>query len=1540
MAHLSFRRIFAHLAVVCLSLSGVVAVQLVEANASGSVDAKVAIGSQHVVAVGSDGTVWTWGSLIPGPTGVGSKDSLKGPTQVLLPSQRTAIDVAATHNASFAVAADGTVWAWGSLGRGLGDLSSTTDSRYTDPVQVRFPAGVSVVEVSAACEGVMARSSSGDVYQWGYFYGNWQMSYDTPTKLDGVSNAMSISRGCSSSFAILSDGTAKAWGSNGGGRLGDGTTTDRPSPVAISLPNGKQFARISSSSSHSLAVATDGTLFGWGGNSNGQLGADPNSLSYQTQPRVISLGSGSARDVTASDSTPFSTVVTNTNSILKWGGWGTSDYISSPIPLPSNDFGSRTMQRVVSNQGATFFIASDNSIWARGWWWNVDLDGNCGANASDYASWRDGVTVPSRSVVRTTSQGQFGPIYSEDQMTISKLESGAGLNLPLDGSGSLTGTVGEQISVVLTSPRSSCFDAGELRYEVSQDNGTSWSSSGATVSTNNFAQTIVNLSFTPNSSGRRRAFVRLVNPNGQTQSYRFNLGIAAAPSNSTPVSATDLPIVETALNTSLAIGTDGFLYAWGASRYITGENIFVKEPKRIIPSAEVSMTPTTSTTSTTTVPPATTTTTTTTTSTTTVPSTTIAPTTTTGDIPYPTTTTIPPTTTTSVAVTPTTTVVSATTTSVTPSTSTTTTTTTQPAITNEDMSLLRFRSISMIQESYDGSNIIAAAVSEDGRLFVWGKSSGNDQILGASTEIARPRSLAISQNRRAVSVQLLSSWTSTCDSTCTSGYSVFGFIIDDSGSVLAWGGGSPYANRYMNYARYGMQPSIVSALVGNEFVSMRYSRVGGILSSNLLLRTASGDVYRWNPVTGSSTYSCTPTCVYTFSGSVPIFIGTFTENFTDASMYSSSTMTGIADIDANLDVVFSVLDQQGNISSVETIDLPNNRQAKQITNSFILATDGTMWDFSYLRYGIRQRDIPLSVRPVARIASRFAEYVIGGAGHVYGVSGAPQGSCAAPAAPNYWERQSSFRVSSNGQFGPAFSEDSFMFSIDSPNERNFMTGDWAWGRLPKTIFGNAGSIEALNVRPANSVELYAYFDSSCEDSSNLSIEWDLDDDGNFEITGTVEPVEPSKTHVTTSQQVNPETESGEYLGLSDAYRQSKVTVTAESPGGDLLTAGGRYISVKVTSPSGSVEQRIPVIVVPAKPTGRVGVTINSGDRFTDSNAVELGVVWPEGVTSMVVSNDGSFADAKEIPVTSKTRWNLPTGGSGLLPTTIYVRFVSIWPDAGGWVKSENEWNYTDDIVLDLSPPVVTSVSALAGSSTVAQSMSLGEVARSMSSMMQTALVSLSVFDSASGISAIQVTDDTATPGPARAYSTQMRVPVQRGTIAVRAKDNVGHWSPWNYARVSGFVPVAETPATPPVLTPIAPSSPGVIGLPVIAPAPQPVLAPPAQSPGGSVAPAISAPGVAVAPAATTTTATAKLVGKTAKVLLSLPASVAKVCKTSTVKGKKVSTCKAAPIVVSVSGGASKTISAKAGSNSLSLPAKKGQTITVKVNGKVVKKIKL
>ncbi|MEI6656391.1 MAG: cadherin-like beta sandwich domain-containing protein [Verrucomicrobiota bacterium] len=78
------------------------------------------------------------------------------------------------------------------------------------------------------------------------------------------------------SLALCSDGTLAAWGQNTYGQLGDGTTTQRNVPVAVTKAGtplaGKTVAAIATGTYHSMALCSDGTLVAWGYNNSGQLG--------------------------------------------------------------------------------------------------------------------------------------------------------------------------------------------------------------------------------------------------------------------------------------------------------------------------------------------------------------------------------------------------------------------------------------------------------------------------------------------------------------------------------------------------------------------------------------------------------------------------------------------------------------------------------------------------------------------------------------------------------------------------------------------------------------------------------------------------------------------------------------------------------------------------------------------------------------------------------------------------------------------------------------------------------------------------------------------------------------------------------------------------------------------------------------------------------------------------------------------------------------------------------------------------------------------
>jgi hypothetical protein len=113
-----------------------------------------------------------------------------------------------------------------------------------------------------------------------------------------------IAAGNDDGLAIGSDGNLYAWGDNADGDLGDGSNAEHNSPELITLAQGVTPTAISAGDGHDLAVSSHGALYAWGYNSGGELG--DGSTTDDHSPEAIQLGAvTTATDVAAGTDDSF-----------------------------------------------------------------------------------------------------------------------------------------------------------------------------------------------------------------------------------------------------------------------------------------------------------------------------------------------------------------------------------------------------------------------------------------------------------------------------------------------------------------------------------------------------------------------------------------------------------------------------------------------------------------------------------------------------------------------------------------------------------------------------------------------------------------------------------------------------------------------------------------------------------------------------------------------------------------------------------------------------------------------------------------------------------------------------------------------------------------------------------------------------------------------------------------------------------------------------------------------------------------------------------
>jgi alpha-tubulin suppressor-like RCC1 family protein len=246
----------------------------VTTTAGGANWKQVSCGSDYTAAIKTDGTLWTWGLNAYGQLGINNTTDRSTPVTTFAGGTNWK-QVSCGRLHTTAIKTDGTLWTWGLNAYGQLGINNTTSPICT-PITT-FAGGTNWKQVSGCFFHTAAIKTDGTLWTWGYNY-NGQLGINnttdrsTPvTTFAGGTNWKQVSGGGYHTTAIKTDGTLWTWGRNNNGQLGNNTTTTRSTPITT-FAGGTNWKQVSGCFFHTAAIKTDGTLWTWGYNGNGQLG--------------------------------------------------------------------------------------------------------------------------------------------------------------------------------------------------------------------------------------------------------------------------------------------------------------------------------------------------------------------------------------------------------------------------------------------------------------------------------------------------------------------------------------------------------------------------------------------------------------------------------------------------------------------------------------------------------------------------------------------------------------------------------------------------------------------------------------------------------------------------------------------------------------------------------------------------------------------------------------------------------------------------------------------------------------------------------------------------------------------------------------------------------------------------------------------------------------------------------------------------------------------------------------------------------------------
>jgi alpha-tubulin suppressor-like RCC1 family protein len=330
---------------------------------------QVSGGNSFTAAIKTDGTLWTWGDNSNGQLGNNTTSQRNTPVTTFAGGTNWK-QVACGGYHTAAIKTDGTLWTWGNNTYGrLGD--NTTTQRNT-PVTT-FAGGTNWKQVACGGYHTAAIKTDGTLWTWGRNYGgqigdNTTTQRNTPvTTFAGGTNWKQVAGGLQHTAAIKTDGTLWTWGYNIFGGLGTNTTTDRLTP-GTTFAGGTNWKQVACGDWHTAAIKTDGTLWTWGLNGNGELGN--NTTTHRSTP-VTTFAGGTNWKHVSDGGGEYTAAIKTDGTLWTWGrnyvgalGDNTTTHRSTPVTTFAGGTNWKQVSRgqfrtaaVTSGTDPTYFIS-------------------------------------------------------------------------------------------------------------------------------------------------------------------------------------------------------------------------------------------------------------------------------------------------------------------------------------------------------------------------------------------------------------------------------------------------------------------------------------------------------------------------------------------------------------------------------------------------------------------------------------------------------------------------------------------------------------------------------------------------------------------------------------------------------------------------------------------------------------------------------------------------------------------------------------------------------------------------------------------------------------------------------------------------------------------------------------------------------------------------------------------------------------------------------------------------------------------------------